>query len=657
MKKAALLLVSMILTLCSFGIISSAIPQTVASLYPDSDIPDYNSVNNNFYESERYVRNIDEGKCYIHTYVEAEFNRYISYLTECGWKYVKEHENGMVIYAKGNAAVFYKVYQDNVYIYVCDDYAYISDIDLPETGSVTLYSPDSTIIVSSTTARSYISAGWSLVPYVTVWNAKGEVMHILSSDVDRYAQYGWSANITDVKTTLYSSDGRTLSVFNSEVESYVAVGLYKDKYTTIYTTDGRSETVPTGELNSYLNAGWYPYPVTILYSKYGDTKIVPTAEARHYLPYGWCTDKSQVYTTLYSSDGRTIEVLNTQVNSYIAYGWSTTKHETVTSSYLPVTFTQGGKTMTLTDFNVSNVRYYTSDKKTIGFDVFVNYDGPRISMNVNCYDDASTLISTIERVDFYSGRSIALIFPFNAAYFQIVPCSTAHNSVVSGSYTYANPVTVYAMDGRSKTIFDLQVPYYRDNFWYEAETLYSIDGRTITVPPYEAEAYMAVGWYTYDGYQYAQMEQYVQRLFNSKAFADAYIYVTNCEANFKGTEYEYSAAALKSKAMDEWRKYINCPIAYISNYVNNYYGAPSARITLRNLSYKEVETIRIKFTCYNAFGEVIKTYNPYTFSNAQLSPGEERMYNLPFYGHDYAYSIGNVEIVEVAYTDGTKWKK
>ncbi len=498
-----------------------------------------------------------------------------------------------------------------------------------------------------------ISVPVNAANYCMAYGPNGEMQCIYENETEYFESRGWRV---EPYVKIYSGGGQVMETYKEDAEEKIKSGYWYDSpLVLIYSTTGECISVPESRLAEYKALGWSTTPFTTIYSPNGEQMQINSSELSTYTAYGWSQDIEAVKTTLYASDGRTIKVFNNQVSAYTAVGWSTIP----STGKLPVTFTEAGtttKTMTLTDVEISNIRYfshngYVVDKNLICFDITILKDGNSIPIDIQCYDASNALISTV------SYKYSSPIVPYNTAYIRLVPRATSTQSVVSGSYTYANPVTVYAMDGRSKTIFDLQVPYYRDNFWYEAETLYSLDGRTITIPPYEAEAYMAVGWYTYDGYQYAQMEQYVQRLFNSKAFADAYIYVTNCEASFKGTAYEYSAAVLKSKAMDEWRKYINCPIAYISNYVNNYYGAPSARITLRNLSYKEVEAIRIKFTCYNAFGEVIKTYNPYTFSNAQLSPGEERMYNLPFYGHDYAYSIGNVEIVEVAYTDGTKWKK
>lgn len=60
--------------------------------------------------------------------------------------------------------------------------------------------------------------------------------------------------------------------------------------------------------------------------------------------------------------------------------------------------------------------------------------------------------------------------------------------------------TLYALDGRTITVFDTEVPAYLNVGWYETieetqQTMYAPDGRTIQVYKAEVPAYKNVGWY------------------------------------------------------------------------------------------------------------------------------------------------------------------
>ncbi len=60
------------------------------------------------------------------------------------------------------------------------------------------------------------------------------------------------------------------------------------------------------------------------------------------------------------------------------------------------------------------------------------------------------------------------------------------------------PVTLYALDGRTITVWSNEVDDYLSVGWYYAPVtqLYAADGRTLVVATSEVDAYVAVGWYT-----------------------------------------------------------------------------------------------------------------------------------------------------------------
>ena len=62
------------------------------------------------------------------------------------------------------------------------------------------------------------------------------------------------------KVTLYSLDGRTIDVLESEVSAYLNVGWYRtieETQQTLYAPDGRTITVFKSEVSAYKNVGWY----------------------------------------------------------------------------------------------------------------------------------------------------------------------------------------------------------------------------------------------------------------------------------------------------------------------------------------------------------------------------------------------------------------
>lgn len=69
-----------------------------------------------------------------------------------------------------------------------------------------------------------------------------------------------TANDAENKTTLYSCDGRTIEVSESEVEAYLNVGWYRTKAETMqnmYAPDGRVIEIYKDEKDAYKNVGWY----------------------------------------------------------------------------------------------------------------------------------------------------------------------------------------------------------------------------------------------------------------------------------------------------------------------------------------------------------------------------------------------------------------
>ena len=133
------------------------------------------------------------------------------------------------------------------------------------------------------------------------------------------------------------------------------------------------------------------------------------------------------------------------------------------------------------------------------YDDFSSYG--RVYVNLNCYDAMKNLLKTIK---FY-GSDKYVDVPEATATIEFI----AENPPIdSQSYLYCNYVNVYAPDGRSLKITDLQVPVYKKKGWIEKVTMYAYENgkfdRSIEVFPEEVDAYRQVGWYT--GYEVKNAE-------------------------------------------------------------------------------------------------------------------------------------------------------
>ncbi len=130
-----------------------------------------------------------------------------------------------------------------------------------------------------------------------------------------------SGNIAEVcagGVIMYSLDGRTCVVNESEVYAYKMVGWYNGKPVTMYSDDGRAIIVGEREISDYEKVGWH-YKVT-MYAPDGRTAEVPYADVQAWKNVGWYTEPVVV---MYSLDGRTVTIAESEIEAYKAVGWYT----------------------------------------------------------------------------------------------------------------------------------------------------------------------------------------------------------------------------------------------------------------------------------------------------------------------------------------------
>ena len=99
---------------------------------------------------------------------------------------------------------------------------------------------------------------------------------------------------------------------------------YAEKMTTMYASDGRTVSVPQNEVELYGRVGWYEHLYDVVVSMYdanGERCSVYVDEAYQKLKEGYKYAESTSTRLMFSDDGRFIYVPHAQVNAYLGVGW------------------------------------------------------------------------------------------------------------------------------------------------------------------------------------------------------------------------------------------------------------------------------------------------------------------------------------------------
>ncbi len=121
---------------------------------------------------------------------------------------------------------------------------------------------------------------------VTMYAPDGRTINVWNYEVDAYKAVGWS--LAEV-VTMYAPDGRTINVWSYEVDAYKAVGWSLAEAVTMYAPDGRTIRVFNFEVPAYESVGWYSYPVVTMYAPDGRTVVVAAASISSWERVGWYT--------------------------------------------------------------------------------------------------------------------------------------------------------------------------------------------------------------------------------------------------------------------------------------------------------------------------------------------------------------------------------
>ena len=146
--------------------------------------------------------------------------------------------------------------------------------------------------------------------------------------------------------TMYSTDGRTIQVEESEAYLYQSVGWYMTRedaeLITMYSADGRTISVPRYYHQDYLNVWWYDSAedakIVSMYSMDGREISIVQCQKEAYKQVGWYENLSDVTVTMYDENGYEYTVFKDNIEKEIKNGLSLDK-----SKGMQLMFSSGGK--------------------------------------------------------------------------------------------------------------------------------------------------------------------------------------------------------------------------------------------------------------------------------------------------------------------------
>lgn len=333
-------------------------------------------------------------------------------------------------------------------------------------------------------------------------------------------------------------------------------------------------------------------------------------------------------------------------------------------NYLPITMNQynygSASTFTMTGFEIyispSDTTLYSNSA-----DVYIagNFNnGSSMYLTFYCYDASGNHIKTIN--DTMYSSDFEDYDDGTWCYFDLeIPDVTASIEVVatypgswSNTYYYCNYMNVYSADGRVMAIPDLLLPVYENCGWYGPVDMYSLDGRNISVPYCDINKYKAVGWYLWEDYCYIDYKGQYDYSYMHGEYQTAFHIADSAASILSGTYYESEFYAMKTKAMDAWRKKANAPLVATSSYASS---NGDININFTNVSYKTIKAFKLNFDCYDVFGNYIEDYNDYYYVDSTwMSSGDSDTFTWDGTPYETDH-IGNLRITQVVYSDNTHW--
>lgn len=351
--------------------------------------------------------------------------------------------------------------------------------------------------------------------------------------------------------------------------------------------------------------------------------------------------------TLYALDGRTISVSENDVAAYTAegMGWFIDK---------PVEmYALDGRTITVPKNSVEsykNVGWFVKEEVKEETPVEVEKPAPkRVAVK---YTDSTVVSVPEEHVEMYKALGWVL-----ADEDEVVPTT----------------VIMYSPDGEEKEINIKDIAKYEQAGWVKTKpvikkmTVYYHDGQSKEINEKEYKDYEAQGWYhAYDAavYSYAVFglgnEKGAQALMDEKLYEEAFLKVQSAIEKTEDTNSEYVPMLhyMRSLIMNDWQKAEQAPIAMIEYEFAEKSGNKLVILDYRNISSNRIQSFKVNFDICNSKGTVVETNSAsYSAKNLEMKPFEKKRCAWKVTNGDVTNTIKNLRVIEVVFSDNTKWTK
>lgn len=303
------------------------------------------------------------------------------------------------------------------------------------------------------------------------------------------------------------------------------------------------------------------------------------------------------------------------------------------------------------EFQISKVEILEGQRKNrIYFELKAT--GSIFDFDVSCYDAMGLLLGSVSIKTYDKHMDV----PDLTAMIEL----SAHNATEkSDTYFYCKYINVYACDGSALGIHNLLLPLYEKVGWSVGITVYNLTGDTLEISPYRIAEYDSYGWYIWEKKFFLTLKNVYDANFNAGKYAECMALVDYCIDYLKGTQYENTLYSLRTTAMNRIRETEKTALSTCDYTISeNSIGTPEVSIIFRNVSFKNIVAFKVKFNCYDVFGQLEKSYyDLYFVDDCNLAPAEVGSFTWTLYGTDSVKTLKNIRVTEVVFADGTKWYK
>ena len=233
----------------------------------------------------------------------------------------------------------------------------------------------------------------------------------------------------------------------------------------------------------------------------------------------------------------------------------------------------------------------------------------------------------------------------------------------NGWYSY--PVsTVYGDDGTEKLVAETEKEYYLSIGWHENKsevytTMYALDGRSKEVLNINIAREQSVGWYLYADYVCALADNKV----NTEGWEAGVSYMEEIIYSTDKNDVNYQQFVnKKSQLCTSWCQNVRQPVVITGySFSWNSIGTPEVYITFRNISGKTVTSLEAFWTCVDPYGRPTADYSWYNgnyngwMNGIKIAHGETGTYYWTLYSNEKTTDLKNLRMEKCAFSDGSSW--